>query len=120
MSRATWKEDGCVKDGGQGPGRQSCLLQIEQGVCVTFAIPGSSSSSGVFGRPQVLALQIYVLAVLKLLLTGMSPIIAPGKPIRLADPACGIRGLLMVEVQAGAESWFSPHDVDWLIAILNP
>lgn len=120
MSRATWKEDVCVQDGGQRPGWQGCLLQIEQGACVSFAVLGDSSSSGVLGLPQALALQIYVLAVLKLLPTGMSPIIAPGKPIRPAASACGTRGLLMVEVQTGAESWFSPHEVDWLIARLNP
>lgn len=38
-----------MKDGGQGPGWQSCLLQIEQRACVNFAILGGSPSSGVLG-----------------------------------------------------------------------
>lgn len=40
-----------MKDGGQRPGWQSCLLQIEQRTCVNFAILGGSPSSGVLGTP---------------------------------------------------------------------
>lgn len=53
---------------------------------MNFAILEISSGSGVLGLLQSLALRIHGLAVLKLLPTGMSPIITPGKLIWLTLP----------------------------------
>lgn len=75
-----------MKDEERGPGWQSCHLQIEQGAHMNFAILKGSSGSTGLGLPQALALQTHGLAVLKVLLIGMSPITAPGKPMRLTLP----------------------------------